>query len=127
MIDISDGLLQDLAHICKASGVGAVIWEESLPRSSGYRALADDNRWALSGGEDYELLFCARRAARTAIQRIAKQARVQITRIGACVRVTEGIAVLNSQGRKVKPQSVGYDHFRAVHSSRATRRKRLLN
>ncbi len=127
MIDISDGLLQDLAHICEASGVGAVIWEESLPRSSGYRALADDNRWALSGGEDYELLFCARRAARVAIQRVSKQAGVQITRIGACVRVTEGITVLDRQGRKVKPQSVGYDHFRGVHSTHARRRNRLLN
>lgn len=127
MIDISDGLLQDLGHLCEASGIGAVIWEDCLPRSRGYRALADDNRWALSGGEDYELLFCARRPARAAIQRLAQQAGVRITRIGACVPVTEGMSVLDRHGRKVKPQPAGYDHFRGASSRLARRRSGLAN
>jgi thiamine-monophosphate kinase len=113
MIDVSDGLLQDLGHICKASGVGAVIWEKSLPRSRSYRALAGDNgsRWALSGGEDYELLFCARRRGRAAIQNLVKQAGVPITRIGACVASAEGISVLDGNGEKLKPWTRGHDHF----------------
>jgi thiamine-monophosphate kinase len=111
MIDVSDGLLQDLGHICKASGVGAVIWQEDLPRSSRYLALADDSRWALSGGEDYELLFCARRRGRAAIGRLAGQAGVPITRIGACVGAKEGINVLDFNGSKVKTWARGHDHF----------------
>jgi thiamine-monophosphate kinase len=111
MIDVSDGLLQDLGHICKASGVGAVVWEESLPISPPYRALADDSRWALSGGEDYELLFVGRRHKRAAIQSLVKEAQVPITRIGACVRAAEGIKVIDSNGRKVKPRGQGHDHF----------------
>jgi thiamine-monophosphate kinase len=127
MIDVSDGLLQDLGHVCKASGVGAVICEESLPRSSGYRALAEDSRWALCGGEDYELLFCARRRVRAAIERLSKQAGVRITRIGACVRRAEGINVLDRRGRKVKMPALGYDHFRAAHTGAARSRNRPIN
>jgi thiamine-monophosphate kinase len=113
MIDISDGLLQDLGHICKASGVGAVIAEENLPRSRSYRALAgeNDSRWALSGGEDYELLFCARRRGRAAIQRLSKQAGVPMTRIGVCVAAREGMTVLDRNSRKVESRAKGHDHF----------------
>jgi thiamine-monophosphate kinase len=112
MIDVSDGLLQDLGHICKASRVGAVIWEENLPRSRRYRELAHDSGWALCGGEDYELLFCARRHRRAAIQEVAKQAGVPITRIGTCVASTQGITVLDGRGGKVKPPLArGHDHF----------------
>jgi thiamine-monophosphate kinase len=113
MIDVSDGLLQDLGHICKASGVGAVVWEEALPRSSAYRALSQDSRLALCGGEDYELLFCAARRARSAIQEVAKQARVPITRIGACRQRTEGVRVVDRDGSRVETAQVGYDHFRS--------------
>ncbi len=72
MIDVSDGLLQDLGHICRASNLGAVIQNDRLPLSSPYRALAgkDGTRHALSGGEDYELLFCARPSNRAAISGI---------------------------------------------------------
>ena len=61
MIDVSDGLLQDLGHICEASKVGADIEGEHLPLSLGYRALRGRERLesALTGGEDYELLFTA--------------------------------------------------------------------
>jgi thiamine-monophosphate kinase len=111
MIDVSDGLLQDLGHICKASGVGAVIWEEHLPMSRPYRALAGDSRWALSGGEDYELLFVARSHKRAAIQNLVKEAGVPITRIGACLRAKEGIQVLDRNSRNVKPPVRGHDHF----------------
>ena len=120
MIDVSDGLLQDLGHLCRASKVGAVVWEESLPRSRRYLALATDSHWALSGGEDYELLFCARRRGRVAIQNLAKQAGVPITRIGACVAATQGISVLDRNGRKLKPQARGHDHFLQRNAGKAT-------
>src|SRR5208283_4459261 len=60
-IDISDGLLQDLGHILERSRVGAEIDATAIPVSSSYRAaMGDDLTLALGGGEDYELLFCAR-------------------------------------------------------------------
>lgn len=113
MIDVSDGLLQDLGHICNASGIGAVIWEKNLPLSRSYNMLAgkEGSRWAMAGGEDYELLFCARRPRRAAIQALAGRAGVPITRIGACVTKREGIAVLDPFGRKVRMPARGHDHF----------------
>lgn len=113
MIDVSDGLLQDLGHICKASGVGAQIVEENLPLSRAYRTLAGDRtRYALNGGEDYELLFCARPRSRAKIDRLAKTARLPITRIGCCVPATEGIVVIDRSGRRIANASIGHDHFR---------------
>jgi thiamine-monophosphate kinase len=114
MIDVSDGLLQDLGHICHASRVGAVIWEETLPLSPAYRALAgnDGTRYALMGGEDYELLFCARRRDRSHIENLEKQAQVPITRIGRCTLASEGIKVLNPAGKLRALRTKGYDHFK---------------
>jgi len=116
MIDVSDGLLQDLGHICRASGIGAVIWEDRLPLSPAYRVLAGDdgNRFALAGGEDYELLFCARRRARSEIENLAKRVRVPITRIGQCVPATEGIKVSDATGNLRVVRAKGHDHFKHI-------------
>lgn len=62
MIDISDGLSSDLLHICKQSETGCVIYEDKLPlndeaKDFAYKLLLDPTACALSGGEDYELLF----------------------------------------------------------------------
>ena len=114
MIDISDGLLQDLGHICKASGLGAEIWRDKLPLSPAYRALTgkDGTIHALNGGEDYELLFCARRRHRTRLAKLSKQAKVPITRIGRCLAAKEAIRVIDDSGKAVAIPSKGYDHFR---------------
>jgi thiamine-monophosphate kinase len=121
MIDVSDGLLQDLGHICHASDVGAEIWEESLPLSRSYRMLAgkEGSRWALSGGEDYELLFCARRQKRPEVNALAKRAGMPMSRIGACVARREGITVIDRNGRKVTLPIQGHDHFRQPLSGRS--------
>jgi len=62
MMDISDGLSTEILHICEKSGVGAVIYEEKIPisedtRNAAYKFEIDPTACALSGGEDYELLF----------------------------------------------------------------------
>lgn len=114
MIDVSDGLLQDLGHICKASKVGATVWQSQLPLSPAYRALAgsDDIKHALSGGEDYELLFCARRQNRSRIENLPARAGVNITRIGTCVSRARGIKVLDNSGKQISLRSQGHDHFK---------------
>lgn len=113
MIDVSDGLLQDLGHICESSAIGAIIRSDHLPLSSAYRALADEGEvcTALTGGEDYELLFCARPQSRGRIKQLSQRARLAITRIGACSRDRKVISVIDKSGRSLPIRALGYDHF----------------
>ena len=114
MVDVSDGLLQDLGHICKASGIGAFIWLENLPLSRACRSLAgtEGMRYALTGGEDYELLFCARKRDRPRLEKLQRRAEVAITRIGSCVTANEGLAVLDPSGAPLSIPIEGHDHFK---------------
>ncbi len=102
MIDTSDGLSVDLGHICDESGVGAVIYSESLPRMSGPRGL----ELALHGGEDYELLFTA--APRVKVPHVI--AGVHVTRIGEIVR-GDSIRIADAHGKTKLLQPGGWEHF----------------
>jgi thiamine-monophosphate kinase len=108
MIDTSDGLSTDLAHICEESGVGAELRAEAIPRASkGKPAREVDLQFALHGGEDYELLFTAPRTKRIP----ASIAGVPITLIGHVTRIKK-IFLMNESGAgyELKPQ--GWEHFR---------------
>ena len=120
MIDVSDGLLQDLGHICRASGTGAVILHEQLPLSAAYRSLCgkDGTRHALSGGEDYELLFCARRRNRARIEKLSRHIRLPISRIGNCV-ADRGVVVVDRFGKNISLEAQGHDHFQKNSSPAA--------
>jgi thiamine-monophosphate kinase len=106
-IDISDGLFQDLTHICQASQVSAVVELSRLPRLCDFEQLAralgqDPTQLLLGGGEDYELLFTALPAD------VPPALANQIGRIeagAACVRV------LSEAGSELSPVQ-GFDHFR---------------
>ena len=115
MIDISDGLIQDLGHICRASCVGATIHADRLPLSAAYRALCGRNGIgeALSGGEDYELLFCARRRHRAQIEKLPARAGVKITRIGACTTGNPNVAIVDASGKSLSIRVSGHDHFKS--------------
>ena len=102
MIDTSDGLSVDLRHICDESGVGVVIYAESLPRLAGSRGL----QFALHGGEDYELLFTARPKAKVP----GLITGVAVTRIGEIVR-GDSIQLGDSHGRTKPLLSAGWQHF----------------
>jgi thiamine-monophosphate kinase len=114
MIDISDGLWQDLSHLCKASGVGASIDEEKLPLSPAYRLLAGEagTRYALNGGEDYELLFCSPAKDRSRLYENRRRLGVRITRIGQCVDASQGVRVINASGKPIRLSFEGHDHFK---------------
>jgi len=71
----------------------------------------------LSGGEDYELLFCARRQNRARIEKLSLRAQVAITRIGACVPADRGIVVVDSSGKAVPMRTEGHDHFKKTRLS----------
>jgi thiamine-monophosphate kinase len=114
MIDISDGLLQDLGHICRASDTGASIWHERLPLSGAYRRLAGKlgTHPALNGGEDYELLFCARPRHRESIEKLSAAHKLRITRIGRCLATPQSIAVIDRSGQPIPVEPKGHDHFK---------------
>lgn len=108
MIDTSDGLSTDLAHICEESDVGAEVQAEVIPRASvGRPAREVDLQFALHGGEDYELLFTAPRSKRIPL-RIAG---VPITLIGD---ITHGhkIFLTDGDGAGVELKPLGWEHFR---------------
>jgi thiamine-monophosphate kinase len=108
-IDISDGLLQDLGHILKRSRVGAEIDASAIPVSDSYRATMDnDLTLALSGGEDYELLFCARRGHSE--RELTTALGVPVRRIG---KIVKG-ARITIRGNKnlVTPKFQGWDQLR---------------
>jgi len=109
MIDLSDGLSVDLAHICRESGVGAEIEAARVPVSEALMHFGRDPLdLALNGGEDFELLFTVRPARRGAVDRLAR--RHGLTRIG---RITPGRKVrlvgLNKKSRPLRPG--GFEHF----------------
>ncbi len=112
-IDISDGLLADLGHLCAASGVGADIELGALPASQALLARFDDEARAslqATGGDDYELCFTAPAMARTAI---ASLAGVAITRIGRVVAGAGTARALRGDGSAWVPVRAGYAHFEA--------------
>lgn len=105
MIDISDGFLIDLEHLCEASSCGAQVFSKTLP--VGEKKLS----FALSGGEDYELLFTASPKKRNEILKIFRNIKTKVSRVGEMVSKSKGISVLDSLGQKMKFSHKGYQHF----------------
>ncbi|MGZ5040299.1 MAG: thiamine-phosphate kinase [Usitatibacter sp.] len=111
-IDISDGLLADLGHICRLSGVGATVDLGSIPVSEiGARHFNDDKALAaiVAGGDDYELCFTAPANARESIAELTDVLGVPLTRIGQ-VKRGKGVSLL-ADGKPVKIDGRGFDHF----------------
>ena len=115
-IDVSDGLVGDLAHILERSAVGATVELAAIPRSPALARLAggDDRALALecllAGGDDYELCFTAPRAAADRVAAIAASTAVPLARIGA---ITEGpgLVVRDERGVPLPAVPRAYDHF----------------
>ena len=113
-IDVSDGLLADLGHVCRVSGTGAEVDVEGLPASPPLCAAFDDaTRIALqaTGGDDYELCFTAPTDAREAVAASARWSGVAATRIGRIVAGQE-VHALHADGRAWEPPGPpGHVHF----------------
>jgi thiamine-monophosphate kinase len=112
-IDISDGLLGDLGHIMERSAVGARVAWNRIPRSDALRRRveADQRRYALAGGDDYELLFTAPAGRRGDVERAAAGAGAAVTRIGE-VTPTGRLELVDADGRAMDTAPRAFDHFR---------------
>jgi thiamine-monophosphate kinase len=111
-IDVSDGLAQDLGHVLAASGCGATLWLDALPCA---RELASESgetrsRFALAGGDDYELCFTAPVARRADVERAGMDSATRVTHIGSIVD-GHGVCVVDADSRSVALPP-GFDHFR---------------
>ena len=117
-LDISDGLVQDLTHICRSSSVGACIFIENIPltppvKNAAESAEVDPYLWPLTGGEDYRLLFTTPEKNVEALTAMLGDAGMKAILIG---RIEEGNSIRAVEnGREVPlPDKGGHDHFRNV-------------
>jgi thiamine-monophosphate kinase len=108
-IDISDGLISDLSQICKASQVGARVEIDRVPVEPTVKAKFGEKslELALSGGEDYELLFTAKAEV---IDRVKRAASCPITAIGEIV-AGKGVTLVDRQGNPIELGKAGWEHF----------------
>lgn len=118
-IDISDGLLQDLGHICKASGVGAEVYVADLPLSAeASECLVRDVSVLtriVSGGDDYTLCFTVPPESEDILTASAAELKINVTKVG---RITQGNAVqlLDFEGAIVPISKHGYSHFLSANT-----------
>jgi thiamine-monophosphate kinase len=114
-MDVSDGLVQDLGHLCRAAGCGAEIAAPSVPLSPAAHALvaADPALRALilTGGDDYEVLFTADPGAAPAIEAAAARAGTAVARIGRMVAGAPAVTVRDAAGAMLDLPRGGWSHF----------------
>lgn len=111
MIDVSDGLVSDIFHICKSSGLGVSLYEDKLPIfKETYETAAefgiDPNTCALNGGEDYELLFTIRQDDYERIKHLD-----DIQTIGYMHHYDKGRVMVTRGGNTIELQAQGWKHF----------------
>lgn len=112
MIDVSDGLSSELLHICKQSDTGSTIYEEKIPvndsaRQFAYKLELDPTACALSGGEDYELLFTI---DQNDYNRIASNAQVSV--VGHITEKEKGSVIITRGGNEHKLTAQGWNAFK---------------
>ena len=114
MIDVSDGLLADLGHICETSGTAAVVEIARLPLSPAARVIVESSRDILphlaAAGDDYELLFAAPAGASKAIVALSSLLQIPVTEIGR-IEPGTGLRLGDDAGRAIPVEATGYRHF----------------
>jgi len=111
-IDVSDGLMADLGHLVRASGVGAQLNFDEVPISENLIKLVGTEQareMALTGGDDYELCFTAPAELRSQI--LSTDFGVMVTRIGKVTAAGAGVTLLDGNGQAIDLAATGYLHF----------------
>jgi thiamine-monophosphate kinase len=113
-LDVSDGLLADLGHLARASGVAISIDATRIPLSADLMSLWGDDLdarcRAAAAGDDYEIAFAAPSAARDAVMAVARQVGVAVSEIGR-VEEGQGVRLLDVAGREIPVPHKGFTHF----------------
>lgn len=112
-IDVSDGLISDLEHVCKSSGCGVKIKQQQIPLSESYRDyLKQGGDWALAltSGDDYELCFTAPAGNQSSVYKISNQLNLKITQVGK-MDSGQGVRVYNETDTLLDFELRGYRHF----------------
>lgn len=112
MMDVSDGLSSEILHICKDSGLGCVIYEEKIPiaeemKSAAYKFKIDPTACALSGGEDYELLFTL---SQNDYDKITLNESISV--IGYMTEEEAGKTIITKSGNKHPVTAQGWNHMK---------------
>lgn len=116
-MDVSDGLVQDLSHICRASGVAAQIEALRVPLSDPARqwvqadAGPDRLLTCLTGGDDYEILLTVPPGREVALLEDTARAGIAVTRIGTIQDGPAAVRILDDNHRRLEPRSGGWSHF----------------
>jgi len=112
-MDISDGLFQDLSHLCGASNVGGLIDANKIPLSKEVNTFVKENKFSIeqviTGGDDYELIFTAPVTKEKSIFNMARVTKTRVTRIGT-VRSGGGISIFDKNGDVIPVSKAGYSH-----------------
>jgi len=115
MIDVSDGLAQDVSHICVESGVTAVMDFEAVPIAREVSLIETEQdrafEFAVSGGEDFELAFTADASSEPDLNRIALECGIKLTKIGSIEAAKEAPIFLRRNGESMPYRARGFDHF----------------
>lgn len=110
--DVSDGLVQDLGHLCQAGGVSATIEAEAVPRSAAARAAGPEFlATCLTGGDDYELILAVPPERTDDLHAAGRQAGIPFTRIGTFIPGAPDVRVLGADGREMALGAGGWSHF----------------
>lgn len=115
MIDVSDGLSSELNHICESSGTGCIIYEDNIPIHKNVKKVAEEFQnlpiaYALSGGEDYELLFTVSPTGYEMLKHSGK-----VSCIGGIKSAAEGIGFKDKTGKVHPLGSKGWDAFNKIN------------
>lgn len=112
-IDVSDGLVADIEHICNASGVGCTIEADAVPLSDAAQAVLAERpdvvETILTGGDDYELAFAVPAGQESLVTELAQQTQTPITRIGL-FEAEPGVRVVDAEAQPISFSQAGYRH-----------------
>ncbi|MGD8429596.1 MAG: thiamine-phosphate kinase [Ectothiorhodospiraceae bacterium] len=112
-VDVSDGLAADAGHIAERSGVAIRLRGQDIPLSPALSRYVEPNRalrWALTGGDDYELCFTASASAESEVRRAAREAGTAVTAVGT-VEAGRGVQIVDAAGQELTDLTQGYHHF----------------